>query len=512
MSDAVGDPDGGRTSDAAGDTDAGSTPDAGTPGTSGPPPQRSLAELKAQITKLAGHLNAGSYRWLVLIAEFDQREGWADGSTPSCAHWLAWKCGLSGGAAREEVRVARALERLPLISAAMARGALSYSKVRALTRVAIADNEDALLKIALHGTAHDVETLVRLYRRSNEEYELGREAMQQANRGASWYYDEDGSLVLRARLPAEAGALLVKALELASEEDRRPINDGTDVPAGTSEAPGGHDMPDMPEMAADRSEAPLAPKVAEPPTSSFQRRADALALFAETWLSHGDRSLDDDRAQIVIHVDRDALRDERSGRCEIEGGPAMAVTTARRMSCDATLLSIVEDGAGQPLDVGRKTRIIPPAIRRALRSRDPGCRFPGCTHTRFLDGHHIKHWIDGGETKLSNLMMLCRFHHRQVHEGRVRVRVLDDGALHFTGSHGQRFVVSEGVTGDADQLIGEHLSSGIAIDENTAVTHRFSERRDYGLALESLLMQHAHWQGESPDVPAGAPGPSVGGG
>src|SRR5690606_8090101 len=135
-------------------------------GNIGLPGQRSLAELEGQITKLAGHLNAASYRWLVLVAEFDQREGWADGSTPSCSHWLAWKCGLNGGAAREKVRVARALARLPLISAAMARGALSYSKVRALTRVTTADNEDALLKIALHGTAHDVETLVRLYRRS----------------------------------------------------------------------------------------------------------------------------------------------------------------------------------------------------------------------------------------------------------------------------------------------------------------------------------------------------------
>ena len=127
------------------------------------------------------------------------------------------------------------------------------------------------------------------------------------------------------------------------------------------------------------------------------------------------------------------------GRCEIESGPSLAAQTARRLSCDASLVTIVEDESGQPLDVGRKTRSIPPAIRRALRSRDAGCRFPGCTHTRFLDGHHIRHWADGGETKLSNLVMLCRFHHRQVHEGRVDVRMLDDGALRFTGARGQRF-------------------------------------------------------------------------
>jgi hypothetical protein len=464
------------------------------------PVQRSIAELEAQITRLAGHLNAASHRLLVLIAEFDKRKGWADGATPSCAHWLAWKCGLNGGAAREKVRVARSLEALPLISAAMARGALSYSKVRALTRVTTADNEDALLKIALHGTAHDVETLVRLYRRSDEAYELGREAMQQANRGASWYYDEDGSLVLRARLPAETGALLVKALEVATEVCHRPMQAAADVPAGTPEAPDGHG-PDM-------FDAPFPPEMTEPPATSFQRCADALALFAETWLSHGYRSLDDDRQQIVVHVDREALRDPTvAGRCEIEGGPAVAVQTARRLSCDSTLISILEDEAGQPLDVGRKMRIIPPAIRRALRSRDPGCRFPGCTHTRYLDGHHIKHWADGGETKLANLMMLCRFHHRQVHEGRVRVQVLDDGALRFTGPRGEQFVAAESAVGDADELMREHDREGLEINADTAVTHRFSERRDYGLALESLLMQQVRGQVEGGDVTGGTPGP-----
>ena len=348
----------------------------------------------------------------MLIAEFDRREGWADGSTTSCAHWLGWKCGIDRGAAREKVRVARALEALPLISAAMARGALSYSKVRALTRMATPETEDMLLMIALHGTANHVETLVRLYRRAHEACELGREAIQYANRGVTWFYDDDGSLVLRARLTAETGALVVKALELATQDFRR--------------APASSDV---------SAETPDATN--EPDTLS-QRRADALGLFAETWLSHGYQALGGgERQQIVVHVDSETLRDATPGRCEIESGPSLAAQTARRLSCDASLITIVEDESGQPLDVGRKTRSIPPAIRRALRSRDAGCRFPGCTHTRFLDGHHIRHWADGGETKLSNLVMLCRFHHRQVHEGRVDVRMLDDGALRFTGTRGQ---------------------------------------------------------------------------
>ena len=173
----------------------------------------SLEELEAQITELAGQLNAANYRWLTLIAEFDRRNGWADGKLPSCAHWLNFKCGLNLGAAREKVRVAHALESLPKIAASMGRGELSYSKVRALTRVACEATEDNFLMIALHGTAHHVERLVRCYRRAQEAEELSRETQQHMNRSLNYWFAEDGSLMFKGRLPAVAGALLIKALE-----------------------------------------------------------------------------------------------------------------------------------------------------------------------------------------------------------------------------------------------------------------------------------------------------------
>ena len=163
----------------------------------------SLRELEAQITELAGHLNAANHRWLVLIAEFDRRNGWSDGSTQSCAHWLSWKCGLDLGAAREKVRVGKAIESLPKISAAMATGRLSYSKARALTRVATPATEDVLLNVALHGTTHHVETLVRQFRRVQEVEELSREARQHAQRRLNFFHDSDGSLVVK--LQATAG-------------------------------------------------------------------------------------------------------------------------------------------------------------------------------------------------------------------------------------------------------------------------------------------------------------------
>ena len=474
-------------------------------------PVLSLAELEAQITELAGHLNAATHRWLTLIAQFDRRDGWGDGSSQSCAHWLSWKCGLNLGSARERVRVAHALETLPLISAAMARGALSYSKVRAMTRVATAATEDELLMIALHGTAHHIETLVRHYRRAQDAAELSREAQQFAHRQVSYFFDDDGSLVLSARLPAETGAVLVKALEVATQDSYRK-----NIPAGTSTIADARDSIDPCDSVAgsddNRSDELCSDGLRSderhsedhhsderrPDNSKYtlsHRRADALGLFAETFLKHGYQALSGgERQQIVIHVDAQTLIDGSAGRCELESGPALAAQTARRLSCDASLVTITEDEAGQPLDVGRKTRSIPPAIRRALRSRDPTCRFPGCSQSQFLDGHHIEHWADGGATKLSNLVMLCRFHHRELHEGRVNVQVLNDGAFHFTGARGKLFELAVAARGDTDTLRSQHHDCGIKIDAATAVTHWLGETMDYGIAIDAMLQGEQRYQ------------------
>jgi hypothetical protein len=256
-------------------------------------------------------------------------------------------------AAREKVRVARALEELPKISEAMSKGQLSYSKVREMTRVACPATEDYLLMIALHGTAHHVETLVRHFRRAQEAAELSREARQQANRCLSWSYDTDGSLILKARLPAETGAMLVKALHVALEE--LPLTE-EDTPAG-------------------------APTVKLPTRT---RRADAIGVIAESFMSHGSKAMSGgDRHQIVLHIDADTLQHKVAGCCEIEDGPSIAAETARRIACDASIVTLIEDAEGEPLNVGRKTRNISPALRRALNARDRGCRFPGCCNTQF---------------------------------------------------------------------------------------------------------------------------------
>ena len=386
---------------------------------------QTIDQLAAEITDIAVRVNAVSHRWLVLIAEFDRRQGWASTGARSCADWLHWRCGLDLGAAREKVRVAHALARLPLVSEAMASGELSYSKVRALTRVACGANEATLLAAARKATAHHLETLVRQYRRTQEVTELTREARQFASRQLLYSFDEDGALVLRARLTAEAGALVLKALAAAIEE----------VPWESPSAG----------VSAETSTAGLEPDVsAETPVGEANwstRRADALALIAETYLKLGPAALNGgERHEIVLHVSAETLSrdgsDASGTHCELEDGPAVAAETARRLACDASLVAIVEDAQGEPLDVGRKTRTIPPAIRRALAARDGGCVYPGCTHKRYVDGHHLRHWADGGVTKLANLVTLCRFHHRAVHEGGIRVERLADGAWRFTHPNG----------------------------------------------------------------------------
>jgi hypothetical protein len=174
-----------------------------------------LEHIEHQLTELAAHINAASARFLALIAEFDRRRGWAEWECKSCAHWLSWKCGLGLVAGREHVRVARRLEELPLIREAFAAGELSYSKVRAMTRVAAPEMEDNLLNLARSSTTHQLERLVRAYRKVQVAEELRRSNVRRARRYANWRQDGDGSFVLNARLSPEDGAVVMAALEKA---------------------------------------------------------------------------------------------------------------------------------------------------------------------------------------------------------------------------------------------------------------------------------------------------------
>jgi len=435
------------------------------PASTFPDPQRlSNESLQDRITELAACITIATAQLLALVAELDRREAWGDWGVKSCAHWLNWKCGIGIGAAREKVRVARALETLPAIRAAFAAGEVSYSKVRAMTRVATVETEDTLLMIARHGTASHVEGLVRNYRRV-----LRNEAVTQANdvhaaRELCWYWDEDGSLVIKARLPAESGALVLKALAAAEDEiTAAACAENVSAETCSEERPG------------------------------VARRADALADIAGQYLSNENTPLRQaERYQVIVHVDNESLADPGdSGRCAIADGPALCPETARRIACDASVVALRSAGDGSPLNIGRRSRTVPPAIRRALAHRDHGCRFPGCTNARHVDAHHIRHWRDGGETSVRNLVSLCRHHHRLVHEGGFRVSRGDDGRVQFFTPNDVLIPAVPVATPAADDIATMARTLVPDVSAETLVPVWHGERMDMGLAVEGLIREAA---------------------
>jgi hypothetical protein len=233
-----------------------------------PWPPADLHQLGEEIAELSAHLEAATARLLQLIREFDARQGWATGFR-SCAEWLGWKVGLNPGAAREKVRVARALGELPQIAAALGRGELSYAKVRALTRVATPESEGRLLALAQAGTAGHVEQIVRGWR-VNRVAEAEEASRRHASRSLTVYHDDDGMVVVRGRLEPEAGALLLRALEAAREALDQPAR-GAEAATPANPTPG--------------ASTPADP-TGDGPTVA-QRQADALALLAETALHKG---------------------------------------------------------------------------------------------------------------------------------------------------------------------------------------------------------------------------------
>lgn len=367
----------------------------------------SLEDLEEEIAVLAAHIHAATHRLLLLVAEFDRRRGWELGGHQSCAHWLSFRTGIDMGAAREKVRAARALTGLPETSASMRRGELSFSAVRALTRVATPENESDLLDLARGCTVSQIERMVRGLKPGSRETELEREQARIETRCLSVFPDAEGMYVVRGQLTPEIGALLMRAIEAANDS-----------------------------LYADRMSKDVSAETLSGAEASARRRADALGLIAERALAAGfsagsDNSRDNsddssartplsgtraERYQVLLHVDSDTLAEEgEPGRSDLHDGTRVSAETSRRITCDASVVHVNHAPDGSVLDVGRKTRTISPALRRALEVRDRGCRFPGCG-LRFTDAHHVKHWADGGETSLDNLLLLCSHHHRLVHE------------------------------------------------------------------------------------------------
>lgn len=392
--------------------------------------------LGTRIQAHAAHVAEAMCAFLLLIAEFDARDGvgWYVG-LKSTAHWLAWACSMSPGTAREHLRVARALPQMPATTAEFAAGRLSYSKVREMTRLVGRIDEDRLLELAREMTASQLSRSLAAFRAAD-----GTRMPQETARSASWRVREDGMVEIHAVLPAETGAEVVTALDLAVRRD------GT-VPDG--DHGDAHDQ--------DRAFGG-APEIE-------QRKADALLELARTYLDTepADRS-GEDRHLVIVHVTPDALLGPaahvpagtspaggvpagtpepdarpldptgRRDRCGVEGLGPLEPATARRLACTGSLALLVTDADGEVLHLGRARRLASAAQRRALRATQHTCQFPGCHQSRHLDVHHVVPWSEGGRTDVEDLALLCRRHHMLVHEGGLslhRIRARAEGGPRF---------------------------------------------------------------------------------
>lgn len=384
----------------------------------------SLDDLEREILRAEATISVAIYRQLVALREFDERKGWHEQGATCCTAWLSWRIGLSPGAARDRMRTAHALARLPQISAALERGEVSYSQVRALTRVARDDNEAEWLNIAHHSTASQLERMVRGCRQAQRAAAPDFDEQTREERSLVTYFDDTGMLVLQGRLPPVEGARLQKVLDAIRMES--PSVTGGD---------------------------------------KRQRQADALVEVVERATSCSGGCAGEHpklpAPQIVVHVAEQGLHSHSPDlRREIEHGPSASAESVRRLACDAETIRMLHGNDGKVLHVGRRTRVVSAAIRRALEHRDGRCRFPGCENTR-TDAHHIVHWADGGETSTSNLVLLCRRHHTRVHEERYAIERRGDDLIFIPPegtplSRGPRF--SDVVPWDDEPRAGVFIS------------------------------------------------------
>src|SRR6185369_14086858 len=402
-----------------------------------------LERVEAQICELAGHLAAATCRFLVLLADFDARRGWASWEMGSCAQWLSWKCQMSSGTAREHVRVARALRDLPVIRARFAEAKLSYAKVRALTRIATPADEAGLAELAGPMTANQLERFARAHRQVTQ----ADDAAARVRRRLVWRVEEDGSLSGTFRLPPLAGAVLLKALRAACADL------AGDPPGGVSaETPAAAEPPAAAETLAAAGPGAGQPAAGGPAVRTSSDLADGLVAVAESFLAGKVAGADDAEVyQVVVHAGASVLTGPPApaagpgvsaetptaripgdpgdpARCHVEDGPAISVSTAQMVTCTAALSWMRHSDAGAVLALGRRRRRPSSAIRRAARERDNcRCRFPGC-ESRRVDLHHIQHWVNGGRTDLDNLISLCPYHHKVIHDRGYLIAVPPGGA------------------------------------------------------------------------------------
>ena len=340
----------------------------------------------------------------------------------SLAHWLSWSCSMNLGVAREHVRIARALRRMPTVRDAFRAGRLSYSKVREVTRVVDVVEEAQLCELALTATAAQLAVMISAFRSAE-----GRRIGQQARRQVTIAERDDGLVEIRARLPKEEAAIVAAALAAARDQFGSP--------------------PPSPGAADRQAEAVATPGYGQ---------ADALVDVARGFLATApeDRS-GEDRPLVVVHIDADLLAEPAAstgssacGRRTAGGGRSRGNVSSTWEGLPHRRVGWHRAGHGGAARLrwecarrgrrcgwrGAEPRPDPaagqPGATAALMIRDRICQYPSCAQTRHLQAHHVVPWAAGGRTDLEDLILLCQWHHTTVHEGGVRIESRPNG-WHF---------------------------------------------------------------------------------
>jgi hypothetical protein len=452
-----------------------------------------LERLERQITELAAHINAATCRWLLLVGEFDRREGWAEWGCRSCVHWLSYRCGLSPSAARERVRVARRLGALPATWASFGAGELCFSQVRALTRIATEETERDLIMVARHATAAQLDVVVRAYR-GVMAYELGTGRPEDECRYVCCHHDDDGALLIHARLPAEEGALLLAALDAG----RDAIREGRRDPAGQ---PGGHADD---QEAADGPTAPGAGGAAAeaPGSRAAVSYADALLLMAQTLLSSGRPSAAAAMATRLWSTSTPpSLRTTTRTVAPVSSNTAAPCTPRLPAGSPATPASSASSNAtaGRSLS-GARPAPCHPRYDAPSEAATPSPASRAAPQRRFLHAPHVDHWARGGRTDLSNLVQLCSHHHRLVHEGGYRVERGPHGSLRFRRPDGQMIApIPRRPTGRQHHLERSNAQRGLELTHQTCVPCIYSgDKFDLHWVVDNLAETDSRLTGTPP--------------
>lgn len=447
--------------------------------------------LEHEMSLLAGHLAAATARFLELVGEYDERRIWSDWECLSCAHWLSFRCGVSLHAAREQVRVARCLRRLPLIAATFARGELSYSKVRAITRVANLESQSAWIDLARAATATILDTAVSRFRRwggttIDESLLSGDEDSSHRRRSMRWSFEDGGDIVARIRIPAGDAALFRDAITsalVAKAPDGERLDSydsrladalfdrvvaGASVDESLSEPPRVTVHLTVPIDAVPGGAVPDAPATAEPDSEdrlAFGKRAGCACTAEQT------------AEQLAQQVTRQTLGSLGAKRWPVSDGADHVRSFAwlRGLLDEASVQFVLDVIDGETaklltqLDLGRSARMPNRALRRSVMRRDGGtCRFPGCSRRHRLNIHHIVFWEHGGATDLENLIVLCPAHHAAIHRRGWSITGTASTATFVSPEGSIVSPESPALGGTLAALVDQHAAHGIDITADGA--------------------------------------------